>query len=72
MELCVQNLEQYIHGERPRCVDTKGPSFVAKDCSLPEAVRNIWVIMTQIARGVEFIHRRQCVHRDLKPQNSNF
>ena len=71
MELCLQNLEDYIYGKRP--TPTKAHASLENSGDEGDKVvntRNIWIILDQIARGVDFIHSRQCVHRDLKPQNS--
>jgi len=38
----------------------------------PLGVQFIWGIMVQITNGLMFIHEQGEVHRDLKPQNSNF
>jgi serine/threonine protein kinase len=30
---------------------------------------DVWNIMSQIAGGIEFLHRKGIIHRDLKPDN---
>ena len=67
MELCNLNLHDYIHRE---------PSAEPLE-SMPDIIREpgsasslqIWVVMSQIAAGVEYIHRKGHVHRDIKPAN---
>jgi serine/threonine protein kinase len=46
--------------------------FVSNESSTRVKVQNCWSIITQIASGLAFVHRHGQVHRDLKPQNSNF
>ena len=61
MELCDFDLHDYIH------------SWSLYDLSGPERKRspsNIFNITREIASGLEFIHKHNKVHRDLKPQNS--
>jgi serine/threonine protein kinase len=58
MEYCDINLEDYIHGRR---------GFKSLKRPFPQK----WTIMTQIARGLNFLHKGHYVHRDLKPRNSN-
>jgi serine/threonine protein kinase len=71
MELCNFNLDDYIQGkEIPEfCQHDLKPSKAVK---LPLEARlwNLWNIMEQVARGVEYIHMNNEVHRDLKPSNS--
>ena len=77
MELCDLTLSEYIHDERAKyirnCIDTSKLStlavFVQENCSLPLKLQNLWTIMNQIARGVDFIHKQRQVHGDLKPRN---
>jgi serine/threonine protein kinase len=38
-------------------------------CSDAQRAHNLWVIGSHIARGLEFLHGREYVHRDLKPKN---
>lgn len=57
MELCDQNLEQYIYQDRTG----SGEHFTMLE---------VWTVMVQIANGVAFIHEQGEVHRDLKPRNS--
>ena len=59
MELCDINLSQYIHG-------------AITLPSIPNFTRDpqqIGQIMKHIASGVKYIHSRNVVHRDLKPDN---
>jgi serine/threonine protein kinase len=71
MELCDMNLHHYIHGERLSTgLSPENAAFVNKSAPASDKTFNVWVIMSQIAHGVEFIHSRKHVHRDLKPQNS--
>lgn len=67
MELCDLNLDDYIYCR-------KDPSTVAtyfiKDQPPPMKSQQIWNVMLHIARGVEFLHGKQMIHRDLKPLNS--
>lgn len=77
MELCDLTLSEYIHDERAKyirnCNDTSKLStlavFVKENSSLPLKLQNLWTIMNQIARGVDFIHKQHQVHGDLKPRN---
>jgi serine/threonine protein kinase len=32
---------------------------------------DIWIIMGDIAAGLEYLHKRAIIHRDLKPENGN-
>ena len=70
MELCLMNLADYISGPRPLLESPGGGAFASKTAEMSERMRNIWVIMLHIARGIDFIHQHQQVHRDLKPHNS--
>jgi serine/threonine protein kinase len=63
MEFCDMNLEDYIHSCE---YDFEG----TPNSSLKEQ-RKKWIIMTQITRGLSFLHKGHYVHRDLKPRNSN-
>jgi serine/threonine protein kinase len=33
------------------------------------STRKIWVVMSQVAAGVEYIHKMGHVHKDIKPKN---
>ena len=59
MELCTFNLKQHA-------ADIWSSFFV----DWYSGLRYLWVIMGQIADGVSFIHEKNEVHRDLKPNNS--
>jgi serine/threonine protein kinase len=56
MELCRGSLEQFLNA-------LDGPAH-HQFCQ-----HEIWRVMHQIASGVEYIHGRNTVHRDLKPPN---
>jgi serine/threonine protein kinase len=71
MELCNFNLEHYItvlwqpNNLEKMYSGWKTQSTVDWGSRLME----IWIIMSQIAHGVAFMHRQKEVHRDLKPRN---
>jgi serine/threonine protein kinase len=77
MELCDVNLEKYIHKQRT-IIDsaTAQPwdnvAYVATDCSLQLKMQNVWTIMMHVASGLEFLHGKEYVHRDIKPPNSTY
>ena len=66
MELCDLNLHEYIHAKNP---SELLPYFSRGDGV--KSVLQIWTVMTQIASGVEYIHRQNQVHRDIKPVNGD-
>lgn len=73
MSLCDFNLESYIQG---LWLPTSWETMYPKDFGHVAVERNprmryIWTIMFHIARGVEFIHLHNEIHRDLKPRNSS-
>jgi serine/threonine protein kinase len=77
MELCDFALDDYIRtmnsNESSFDIDLINSStfaLVSKNCSLPEKWLNTWTIGSHIARGLEFMHIRNHIHRDLKPGNS--
>lgn len=55
MELCKLDLRKFIDSEESR-FGVEG---------------NIWKIMLQIANGVQFVHSRGVIIRDLKPSRGN-
>lgn len=66
------NLADYIRDvdmRRSIIPPTNSIVFVHKPSSQQTQWQNLWTIMNQIAQGVEFIHRKKHVHRDLKPLN---
>lgn len=66
MELCQLNLDAYIRSERdPSLLQQMQYLTITKETKLVKAMS----IMMQIADGVAYIHRKQEVHRDLKPPN---
>jgi serine/threonine protein kinase len=66
MELCDLNLDDFIYCRKDPAVV---PTYFVKDQPPPLKSRQIWNIMSQIAQGVEFLHGKRMVHRDLKPVN---
>lgn len=77
MELCDLDLHEYIYGERPDWISSWGESlesginlsFLRRNAPLLDKLRNTFIIMAQIAKGVESIHQHSIVHRDIKPRN---
>jgi serine/threonine protein kinase len=70
MELCELNLHDYIYqipSGRSESMYESIPSF--EKCAGAVSLLQIWRVMSQIASGVEYIHRKSYVHRDLKPAN---
>jgi serine/threonine protein kinase len=68
MELCDLNLHEYIYCTKPR---ETVPIFFIKDHSPPTKARQIWTVMLQIVKGVEYLHGHGIIHRDVKPVNSD-
>jgi hypothetical protein len=66
MELCNLSLHDYIHQKTPvQLPESLQPFLKGDGSSLPQ----IWTIMSQIAKGVEYIHSQHQIHRDIKPSN---
>jgi serine/threonine protein kinase len=83
MELGYLTLADYIdyiynRGSNPQfkaiieAIPSSNPAFIREKCSVPERMRNIFLIGNHIARGLEFMHSLHHVHRDLKPSNGTF
>ena len=76
MELCVLNLHDYIYRTenylRHASALLNEPTFVVEDSSMHSKLINIWTIIDHVAQGLEFIHQKHYIHRDLKPRNSTF
>ena len=75
MELCNLNLHDYIYRteeySRHASAFSNNLTFVVEDSSPQLKLVNIWTIIDHIAQGLEFIHEKHYIHRDLKPLNSN-
>jgi serine/threonine protein kinase len=69
MELCDLNLHDYIHRETPTNPSESVPYFIRGVGSA--TILQIWTVMSQIASGVEYVHRQGHIHRDIKPGNGN-
>ena len=69
MELCDLNLQDYIHSENP--LNLTGLVLYFSRGGGVESCLEIWTVMSQIACGVEYIHRQNLVHRDIKPANGD-
>jgi len=67
MELCDLSLDDYIHREPSAEVSESMPYIIRGTGSVSPL--QIWVVMSQIAVAVEYIHRKGHVHRDIKPAN---
>jgi serine/threonine protein kinase len=67
MEFCDLNLHDYIHRETSPEPSESTPYFIRGAVS--SSSLQIWVVMSQIAAGAEYIHQKGHVHRDIKPAN---
>jgi len=67
MEFCDLNLHDYIHRKSPPDSSESRPYFIREGSSV--STGQIWVVMSQIAAGVGYIHRKGHIHRDIKPAN---
>ena len=66
MEFCEMNLEQFIHGTRTVTGTYGLPQW---DKENPD-VFLIIAIFQQLLSGLDFIHRKNLIHRDVDPKNS--
>ena len=64
MQVCEMNLEEYNYASWKA-------SLVETDIPPDLRANQIWKIVIDIASGLEFLHGRGKVHRDLKPTNGN-
>lgn len=75
MELCNLNLHDYIYRTQEysqyASSFSNDSTFVVEDASTHLKLVNIWTIIDHVAQGLEFIHEKHYIHRDLKPVNSN-
>jgi serine/threonine protein kinase len=80
MERAEMSLADYIcyHGDKQPSIFWAGvippenQSFVHKGCQLLQRLRNMWTVGVHIAGGLEFMHLKGHVHRDMKPSNGPF
>jgi serine/threonine protein kinase len=67
MELCDLSLHDFIH-RSTSCEPSESIPYFTKGGG---SILQIWDIMSQIARGVEYVHSQGQVHRDITPGNGN-
>ena len=68
MELCRWSLEEYYRDIMWSYVGRLDPDPTSPVERAPR-MRDIWNIMKQIVEGVNYIHFKGYIHRDLKPVN---
>lgn len=78
MELCVLNLVDYLGNfdrsivlSNEEAIQMCRPVFIQRELEGKEEQANIWIIMSHMALGLEFLHNQKYAHRDLKPNNGN-
>ena len=75
MELCAYNLDAWIRNNMPLYqmkrsdMDTSSYRYRLWDSDLGDMLEDGLIIMLDISKGLEFIHRCKLVHRDLNPRN---
>jgi serine/threonine protein kinase len=63
MELCSMTLSDYMTESAIAALhEDPGKMWLAR-------MQSVWMIMSQIVSGLDFLHEHDKVHRDLKPQN---
>lgn len=70
MELCDANLYNYLSADWDEDQKKKMPWFTDVN-ELGKLARGlqIWNIMIDISAGINFIHSKRFIHRDIKPRN---
>lgn len=72
MERCDFNLEQFREVLwEPTAWETMlvGPRDDESAFDVDARLKVVWVILSQITNGLNFIHLQKEIHRDLKPSN---
>jgi len=59
-------LMEYFHGE---CLNKHLETLKIQDIKKPEVEIKYLILMLDLAKSIEFLHKKKIIHRDIKPEN---